>query len=64
MNENFKSSKLAQNDLESVCIGPGSVPAKFQLSRVSWRGIMGLIHCPNFVPRLRVSEIFVSVWGQ
>ena len=23
---------------------------------------MVLIHCPNFVPR--VSEIFVSVWGQ
>ena len=62
MNENFKSPKSAKNDLELVCIGPGSVPAKFQLSRVSWRGIMGLIHCPNFVPR--VSEIFVSVWGQ
>ena len=29
MNENFKWSKSAQNDLESVCIGPGSVPAEF-----------------------------------
>ena len=49
MNKNFKSSKSARNDLESVLIGPKSVPVKFKLSRVSWRRIMGLIHCPNFV---------------
>ena len=62
MNKNLKLFKSAQNDLESVRIGPRSVPAKFKPSRVSWRGARGLIHSPNFVPR--VSEIFVSVWGQ
>ena len=51
MNENFKLSRSAQNDLESVHIGPWSVPAKFQLSMVSWRGIMGLIHSPNSGPQ-------------
>ena len=29
MNEDFKLFKSAQNDLESVRIGPRSVPAKF-----------------------------------
>ena len=29
MNKNFKLFKSAQNDLESVRIGPRSVPAKF-----------------------------------
>ena len=31
MNENFKLSRSAQNDLESVHIGPRSVPAKCQV---------------------------------
>ena len=62
MNENFKSSKSVRNDLESVRIGPRSAPAKFELSRVSWRGIMGLIHCPNSGPQS--IRVFVSVWGQ
>ena len=59
-NKNFKS---ARNDLESIGILSRSVPAVIKPSGVSWRGIMGLIHCPNSGPQPPEYPRFLHKFG-
>ena len=63
MNKNFKSFKSARNGLDSIGILSRSVPAVFKPSGVSWRGIMGLIHCPNSGPHSPEYPKFLHKFG-